>query len=181
MRVDLFVVVVWCFSRPQAWELHPMTLSRTATNAVGCCPWYFTLLLIFWPKKYKRAGKKCSIPLRNKERIGYKWICFSAYLVNIILRKGVHLWKTRTYINVYIYIYNFRVLYMNIFGLTMLISLLFLCGMGVFAVYAGCDPLNLGFVEKKDQLLPYFVMDQLRSIIGLPGLFVACLFCGTLR
>lgn len=31
------------------------------------------------------------------------------------------------------------------------------------------------------QILPLFVMDVLGDVIGLPGLFVACLFSGALR
>ena len=31
------------------------------------------------------------------------------------------------------------------------------------------------------QILPYFVMHVLGSLYGVPGLFMACLFSGTLR
>ncbi|CAG2112328.1 unnamed protein product [Medioppia subpectinata] len=55
-----------------------------------------------------------------------------------------------------------------------------LCGISIFAYYSGCDPMAIGLIEKTDQLMPYFVMDQLSSMPGLPGLFVACVFSASL-
>lgn len=54
-------------------------------------------------------------------------------------------------------------------------------GIVLFATYEGCDPLAAGLITKKDQILPFYVMDRLSSIPGLPGLFVACIFSGALR
>ena len=70
---------------------------------------------------------------------------------------------------------------MTFFGLVTVISILFLAGLSIFAIYAGCDPISLGHVERKDQMLPYYVMDNLGFMMGIPGLFVACLFSGTMR
>ncbi|XP_018008624.1 sodium-coupled monocarboxylate transporter 1 [Hyalella azteca] len=72
------------------------------------------------------------------------------------------------------------VLYLNLFGLLALQALLFFCGMAIFAVYAGCDPITLGFISTKDQILPYYVLDYLGYLQGVPGLFVACLISGTM-
>ncbi|KAF0307766.1 Sodium-coupled monocarboxylate transporter 1 [Amphibalanus amphitrite] len=55
-----------------------------------------------------------------------------------------------------------------------------LTGLAIFATYAECDPLKVGLVEKKDQLVPYFVLDQMSYLTGLPGLFVACIMSGAL-
>ena len=54
-------------------------------------------------------------------------------------------------------------------------------GLVVFANYADCDPLKAGIITKQDQIIPYYVMDKLGHIYGLPGLFLACLFSGALR
>ncbi|XP_063614505.1 sodium-dependent multivitamin transporter-like [Penaeus indicus] len=62
----------------------------------------------------------------------------------------------------------------------LLISLTMAAGIVLFATYEGCDPLAAGLITKKDQILPFYVMDRLSSIPGLPGLFVACIFSGAL-
>lgn len=71
-------------------------------------------------------------------------------------------------------------LYINMFGMILLISCACLCGIALFAVYGHCDPLKLGVIERSDQLMPYFVMDTLSQYPGVPGLFVACVFSASL-
>ncbi|XP_050715075.1 sodium-coupled monocarboxylate transporter 1-like [Eriocheir sinensis] len=61
-----------------------------------------------------------------------------------------------------------------------LISLTMIAGLVLFATYEGCDPLAAGLIKQKDQILPFYVMDRLSSVPGLPGLFVACTFSGAL-
>ncbi|XP_047525471.1 putative sodium-dependent multivitamin transporter isoform X2 [Pieris napi] len=55
-----------------------------------------------------------------------------------------------------------------------------LSGLAMYAVYKDCDP----FVSKKisaiDQLMPYYVVDAMRSVPGLAGLFVAGIFSASL-
>ncbi|KAB7496457.1 hypothetical protein Anas_01807, partial [Armadillidium nasatum] len=58
--------------------------------------------------------------------------------------------------------------------------LTFSCGLVAYSTYAGCDPMALGLIKKKDQILPYFVIDKLRVIPGLPGLFIATIIGGAL-
>ncbi|XP_037081231.1 putative sodium-dependent multivitamin transporter [Pollicipes pollicipes] len=53
-------------------------------------------------------------------------------------------------------------------------------GLVIYAFYHGCDPFLAGKVQLPDQLLPRFVMDTMRDIPGLPGLFVAGIFSGSL-
>ncbi|XP_046853623.1 sodium-dependent multivitamin transporter-like [Xenia sp. Carnegie-2017] len=60
------------------------------------------------------------------------------------------------------------------------VSLCSICGTVIFAYYAGCDPKLRKAITSSDQILPYFVLDVLGHLHGLPGIFVACLFCGTL-
>ncbi|CAH3105507.1 unnamed protein product [Porites lobata] len=60
------------------------------------------------------------------------------------------------------------------------VSLCALCGCVIYAFYADCDPIANDQIKKADQILPYFVMNVLGSLYGVPGLFMACLFSGTL-
>ncbi|CAD5126563.1 DgyrCDS14658 [Dimorphilus gyrociliatus] len=71
-------------------------------------------------------------------------------------------------------------LWLNLPGLTALLTVCGLCGMVIYAQYADCDPLTLGLAEKSDQLVPLYVMHKLGDYPGLPGLFTACLFSGAL-
>lgn len=54
-------------------------------------------------------------------------------------------------------------------------------GVVIYGKYHDCDPVTLGLIKRHDQLVPYFVMDTLSQYPGLPGLFVACVFSGSLR
>ncbi|XP_062852671.1 sodium-coupled monocarboxylate transporter 1 [Trichomycterus rosablanca] len=71
-------------------------------------------------------------------------------------------------------------LYVNLLGLWTTVSLAMLCGLTMYSIYKDCDPLNNKDVASSDQLLPYLVMDILAEYPGLPGLFVAAAYSGTL-
>jgi len=53
-------------------------------------------------------------------------------------------------------------------------------GMVLYTVYADCDPITAGQVKKKDQVLPLLVLHVAGDIPGLPGLFMAGVFSGSL-
>lgn len=97
-------------------------------------------------------------------------------------------------------------LFINFFGLIGILTISCYAGLVVYARYATCDPLvsevilerinqftnsstNLTKkhlkieqrVTKVDQIFPLFVMDTVGKYPGLPGLFVAGVFSGTLR
>ncbi|GJQ68457.1 hypothetical protein Trydic_g17035 [Trypoxylus dichotomus] len=55
-----------------------------------------------------------------------------------------------------------------------------LTGLIIYATYHDCDPFTLKRVQKNDQLLPYYIMDVGSKIPGLPGLFIAGVFCAAL-
>ncbi|XP_047469107.1 sodium-dependent multivitamin transporter-like [Penaeus chinensis] len=79
------------------------------------------------------------------------------------------------------FVHAYLSIYLLIPFCTLSVSLTMLAGLGMFATYEGCDPLAAGLITKKVQILPFYVMDRLSSIPGLPGLFVACIFSGSLR
>ncbi|XP_051779093.1 sodium-coupled monocarboxylate transporter 2 [Erpetoichthys calabaricus] len=71
-------------------------------------------------------------------------------------------------------------LYLNLVGLIVIVGCAVFSGLIMYAYYMNCDPLAAGFVSAPDQIMPYFVMEVLGNLPGLPGLFVACAFSGTL-
>ncbi|KAL6474235.1 hypothetical protein MHYP_G00177960 [Metynnis hypsauchen] len=71
-------------------------------------------------------------------------------------------------------------LYLNLVGLWIILFCAVVSGLIMYAFYSHCDPWTAGYVSAPDQLMPYFVLDILGSFPGLPGLFVACAFSGTL-
>ena len=44
----------------------------------------------------------------------------------------------------------------------------------------GCDPLAAGYIQNKNQLVPYFVLDTLSFLPGLSGLYISTIFSGAL-
>ncbi|XP_051271673.1 sodium-coupled monocarboxylate transporter 1 [Dicentrarchus labrax] len=71
-------------------------------------------------------------------------------------------------------------LYVNMVGLWVTVSLAVFSGLTMFSIYKNCDPLTNGDISTPDQLLPYLVMDILAAYPGIPGLFVAAAYSGTL-
>lgn len=57
-----------------------------------------------------------------------------------------------------------------------LFSLSWIVGMVIFANYADCDPLSLGYISKIDEIVPFYVEDQFSNVPGMFGLVMATLF-----
>ncbi|XP_076970374.1 sodium-coupled monocarboxylate transporter 2 isoform X1 [Tamandua tetradactyla] len=71
-------------------------------------------------------------------------------------------------------------LYFNLLGLWIILVCAVFSGLIMYSFYKDCDPWTSGLVSAPDQLMPYFVMEIFATMPGLPGLFVACAFSGTL-
>ncbi|XP_020837990.1 sodium-coupled monocarboxylate transporter 1-like [Phascolarctos cinereus] len=71
-------------------------------------------------------------------------------------------------------------LYVNLIGLWAILTCAVLCGLSLYSRYRDCDPWTAKKVSAPDQLMPYLVLDILQDYPGLPGLFVACAYSGTL-
>ncbi|XP_040200251.1 sodium-coupled monocarboxylate transporter 1-like [Rana temporaria] len=71
-------------------------------------------------------------------------------------------------------------LYVNLVGLWAILACAVLSGLAMYSIYKDCDPWSANFVSAPDQLMPYLALDILRDFPGLPGLFVACAYSGTL-
>ncbi|XP_031566421.1 sodium-dependent multivitamin transporter-like [Actinia tenebrosa] len=73
-----------------------------------------------------------------------------------------------------------RVVWLNVPGLMVIVTLCCLDGLVIFAVYSGCDLSKDKKITSNDQVLPYFVINKLGHLKGLPGMFTACLYAGAL-
>ncbi|XP_053970574.1 sodium-coupled monocarboxylate transporter 1-like [Hylaeus volcanicus] len=73
-----------------------------------------------------------------------------------------------------------RALWYFIVGVLILMGTCGYAGMLIYAWYHECDPLTTKLAGAKDQLLPLLVMNILRDMPGLPGLFVAGVFSAAL-
>uniref|UniRef100_A0A8B9ZEI0 Solute carrier family 5 member 5 n=1 Tax=Anas platyrhynchos TaxID=8839 RepID=A0A8B9ZEI0_ANAPL len=71
-------------------------------------------------------------------------------------------------------------LLVNQVGLFCIVSSAVACGLVMFALYKDCDPLLAGFISAPDQYMPYLVLDIFQTSPGVPGLFLACAYSGTL-
>ncbi|XP_030757152.1 sodium-coupled monocarboxylate transporter 2-like isoform X2 [Sitophilus oryzae] len=65
-------------------------------------------------------------------------------------------------------------------GIMALVSMCCFMGLVIYAQYHKCDPVTRGWIQKSDQLLPYFIMDTAGDIPGLPGMFVSGVFSAAL-
>ncbi|XP_023559999.1 sodium-coupled monocarboxylate transporter 2 isoform X2 [Octodon degus] len=71
-------------------------------------------------------------------------------------------------------------LYFNLLGLWIILVCAVFSGLIMYSYFKDCDPWTSGMISAPDQLMPYFVMEIFDKMPGLPGLFVACAFSGTL-
>ncbi|XP_041051594.1 sodium-coupled monocarboxylate transporter 1 [Carcharodon carcharias] len=71
-------------------------------------------------------------------------------------------------------------LYLNMVGLWITAICAVFTGLTMYSNYHQCDPLTMKQVKAPDQLLPYLVMETLHDFPGVPGIFVAAAYSGTL-
>ncbi|MBW03334.1 Sodium/iodide cotransporter, partial [Eschrichtius robustus] len=68
----------------------------------------------------------------------------------------------------------------NQLGLFLIVSSAAACGIIMFTFYLDCDPLLAGRISAPDQYMPLMVLDIFEDLPGVPGLFLACAYSGTL-
>ncbi|XP_034513940.1 sodium/iodide cotransporter [Ailuropoda melanoleuca] len=71
-------------------------------------------------------------------------------------------------------------LLINQLGLFLIVSSAASCGIIMFTIYVDCDPLLAGRISAPDQYMPLLVLDIFEDLPGVPGLFLACAYSGTL-
>ncbi|XP_068672015.1 sodium-dependent multivitamin transporter-like [Montipora foliosa] len=73
-----------------------------------------------------------------------------------------------------------RAVWMNVPALMIYTLVCSLAGLVIFAVYSGCDLRENKKIASNDQALPYFVINKLHHLHGIPGLFTGSLYSGAL-
>ncbi|CAF1308586.1 unnamed protein product [Rotaria sordida] len=73
-----------------------------------------------------------------------------------------------------------QALFINAVGNTLVVILCSIMGIIIYAYYVDCDPYTAKYISGIDQIFPYFVMEVLSDKKGLPGIFLACIFSGSL-
>jgi len=68
----------------------------------------------------------------------------------------------------------------TMFGMATLTLMVGWLGLTLYTTYVNCDPITAKQVKTKDQLLPFLVLHVAGDIPGLPGLFMAGVFSGSL-
>ncbi|EDW84258.1 uncharacterized protein Dwil_GK14045 [Drosophila willistoni] len=71
---------------------------------------------------------------------------------------------------------------LTIAAIGFIIIMFFNCFAGIimFARYFGCDPMKAGLVSKPDKMMPFFIQDIMGNLMGMPGVFISCVFSASL-
>uniref|UniRef100_A0A3Q0RJA9 Solute carrier family 5 member 8 n=1 Tax=Amphilophus citrinellus TaxID=61819 RepID=A0A3Q0RJA9_AMPCI len=70
--------------------------------------------------------------------------------------------------------------FLNLLSFWLFLASAVFSGLCLYSFYKNCDPWTAGQISSPDQLMPYLVMDILKGHPGLPGLFLAAVYSGTL-
>ncbi|XP_048467037.1 sodium-coupled monocarboxylate transporter 1-like [Rhincodon typus] len=73
-----------------------------------------------------------------------------------------------------------KAILLNWFGMIGVTFTACMCGLIMYAVYETCDPVKAKRISNSNQLTPLLVLDILSHMPGIPGLFIASAFSGTL-
>ena len=57
-------------------------------------------------------------------------------------------------------------MYLGYVGIAFILLFSFLAGLIMFAKYECCDPLTAGWVDTKDQLVPYYAIEIFENVPG---------------
>lgn len=73
-----------------------------------------------------------------------------------------------------------KALLLNVPGVFIMLSLCCFVGLVLYANFANCDPLKSKQITNPNQLVGFFVANNLKNIPGSAGFFLAAVFCGSL-
>ncbi|XP_068090214.1 sodium/iodide cotransporter [Hyperolius riggenbachi] len=108
----------------------------------------------------------------------WTFVCGSSFLW--LSMYGVHQAQVQRYIACKTESQAKLAILVNQVALCIIVSSAVTCGIVMFAFYLNCDPLQAGYVSAPDQYIPYMVLEIFEQYPGIPGLFLACAYSGTL-
>ncbi|CAF1663663.1 unnamed protein product, partial [Adineta ricciae] len=108
------------------------------------------------------------------------WSIFIGSSLNLLVLYGFNQMQVQRYMSVRSTQAAQKALLINLIGTAGFILLTGFMGLVLYAYYNTCDPFTAGRIKNIDQILPYFIMETLGDKKGVPGLFLACVFSGTL-
>lgn len=108
------------------------------------------------------------------------WAIIVGFTLHWISHTSINQGCTQKFMAVPTYKKSARSVLYYCIGMCITKSLSVVTGLIIFAKYSQCDPMLTKQIEKKDQLLPYYVLDVAGHIPGLSGLFIAGIFSAAL-
>lgn len=108
----------------------------------------------------------------------WTFVCGSTFLW--LSMYGVHQAQVQRYISCKSENEAKLAILVNQVALCVIVSSAVVCGIVMFAFYLNCDPLLAGHLSAPDQYIPYLVLEIFEQYPGIPGLFLACAYSGTL-
>ncbi|XP_030006512.1 sodium-coupled monocarboxylate transporter 1-like [Sphaeramia orbicularis] len=93
---------------------------------------------------------------------------------------GIHQAQVQRYVSCKTITHARVALYISLLGVCSILACAVFAGMCLYSMYKDCDPWTAGWISATDQLMPYLVMDVLMGCPGLPGLFFAAVYSGSL-
>lgn len=108
----------------------------------------------------------------------WTFVCGSTFLW--LSMYGVHQAQVQRYISCKTENQAKLAILVNQVGLCVIVSSAVTCGIIMFSYYINCDPLLAGYVSAPDQYIPFMVLEIFEHYPGIPGLFLACAYSGTL-
>ncbi|XP_069818405.1 sodium/iodide cotransporter isoform X2 [Dendropsophus ebraccatus] len=108
----------------------------------------------------------------------WTFVCGSTFLW--LSMYGVHQAQVQRYISCKSEREAKLAILVNQVALCVIVSSAVICGIVMFTFYLNCDPLLAGYVSAPDQYIPYLVLEIFEQYPGIPGLFLACAYSGTL-
>ena len=54
-------------------------------------------------------------------------------------------------------------------------------GLNIYSLYSDCDPVAASKLDKYDGIVAFYILDTLKNLTGIYGLFMACAFSASLR